>query len=472
MAVNLFIDEQAGRLVQSFRTTASLGTKSVFKGDDRVYNLYSLRQTGIAGAPYEYSDRSAWTVKFGIGRKITTPQSGTWVLDGETFQPTTTAAELQAALRTSQSDANLTVVGSMTAGFTVTWGTTGAKSLLTGNVSQLLPVCYLTIEERRAGNGSTREQQFVRVRQNPVVLQDTWTDLPTTVAATVTELTEGDVGANEVQRIEFNPLPISGTWTITFDDGADEETTTSLPWNATIGQVQAALEAIDNVGAGNVSVSGIAGEFYEIAFVGDLGLTDFDDVVVETSALRAAPGKTAEINFATFELADLLDGAESAEANLEIEFSESGSVETLVSQVVEVREELIQTGALTPVGLGNYLTAAQVNAAIAAASLGQLETVEITANTTLDETHVNKLLLVNSSSPVTIEIPEFINEEIPISSVISIVRFGTGAVDIAVESGAVTLRSAESFKNLRARYSAASLSHLVQDDWLLIGDLS
>jgi hypothetical protein len=350
MAVNLFIDEQAGRLVQSFRTTASLGTKSVFKGDDRVYNLYSLRQTGIAGAPYEYSDRSAWTVKFGIGRKITTPQSGTWVLDGVTFQPTTTAAELQTALRTSQSDANLTVVGSMTAGFTVTWGANGAQSLLTGNVSQLLPVCYLTIEERRAGNGSTREQQFVRVRQNPVVLQDTWTDLPTTVAATVTELTEGDVGTNEVQRIEFNPLPISGTWTITFDDGADEETTTSLPWNATIGQVQAALEALDNVGAGNVSVSGIAGEFFEIAFGGDLGLTDFDDVVVETSALRAAPGKTAEINFATFELADLLDGAESAEANLEIEFSESGSVETLVSQVVEVREELIQTGALTPVG--------------------------------------------------------------------------------------------------------------------------
>ena len=429
MAVKLFIDEQAGRLVQSPRTTAALAGQNVFKGDDRTYQIYLLRRTGLTFAPYEYSDRSGWDVKFAIGRKSAIATSGTWTLDGETLQPNATAAEVQTALRTSQGDNSLTVAGSMASGFTVTWGAVGAEVLLVGDVSQLLPVSYLTIEERRVGDGSTREQQFIRVRQNPVVFEDTWSNLATTVTPTVTETQAGSSTLNEIQTVSYSPEPISGQQTFTMPadtrtvtaavvagvfttttnhgfvvnqpivpsafsnvdnfangttyfveatatrttftikatlDGeaittatADAgtatittvaEVTAPFAYNATIDTVQAALQALSCIGTSNVAVSGIAGERYAVQFAGDKGLAQLPLMTVQAGGLVAPFGKTAEINFATYELADLLDGAESATANLEIEFSETGSIETVVSQSVEVREELIQGGTLSPVG--------------------------------------------------------------------------------------------------------------------------
>lgn len=49
----------------------------------------------------------------------------------------------------------------------------------------------------------------------PAALQTTWTALPTACTASVTTLTEGGSGNNEVQRIAFSTVPATGSFSIT-----------------------------------------------------------------------------------------------------------------------------------------------------------------------------------------------------------------------------------------------------------------
>ncbi|MHC4692173.1 MAG: flagellar filament capping protein FliD, partial [Planctomycetota bacterium] len=56
----------------------------------------------------------------------------------------------------------------------------------------------------------------------------------------------------EVQHLDVNNKANSGTWTLTYDG----QTTAAIAQNATIGEVQAALEALSNVSAGDITVGG------------------------------------------------------------------------------------------------------------------------------------------------------------------------------------------------------------------------
>jgi flagellar hook-associated protein 2 len=57
---------------------------------------------------------------------------------------------------------------------------------------------------------------------------------------------------SEVQHLDFVNSATSGTWTLTYDG----QTTAAIAHNATVGEVQAALEALSNVSAGDITVGG------------------------------------------------------------------------------------------------------------------------------------------------------------------------------------------------------------------------
>jgi hypothetical protein len=215
MATTLICDETARRLAQSFNSVAALASQKVFKGDVEDLAIYFARQTGISSSPFAIVDRSASTVKLAIGFKNAQPTSGTWILDGASLAYNATAAQIQTALRTSQSDASLTVTGSMDVGFTITWGSVGAEATLTGSAAGLLPESDLLIEERRTGSVSVIEQQFVKVRLSPVAFLDSFTDITAAVAATVSTTTGGTGSVNEAQKVVFDKVPRSGTWSVT-----------------------------------------------------------------------------------------------------------------------------------------------------------------------------------------------------------------------------------------------------------------
>lgn len=73
--------------------------------------------------------------------------------------------------------------------------------------------------------------------------------------------------SNAVQVVTINGGPAAGTFTLTYRG----QTTAAIAYNATAATVKAALEALSNVGAGNVNVAGSAGGPYTITFQVALG---------------------------------------------------------------------------------------------------------------------------------------------------------------------------------------------------------
>jgi VCBS repeat-containing protein len=129
---------------------------------------------------------------------------------------------------------------------------------------------------------------------NPISVNNT--NLTGTIAATTT--TQGFAGVNEVQTIDATGA-VSGTFTLTFDG----ETTNALPFNAGAAQIQAALEGLANIGAGDVAVAGgpVNTTAVTITFTGNYAATNValitgDDslllgsqIVVTTTTQGASP---------------------------------------------------------------------------------------------------------------------------------------------------------------------------------------
>ena len=102
-------------------------------------------------------------------------------------------------------------------------------------------------------------------------------------------------------------------------------------------------------------------------------------------------------------------------------------------------------------------------------------TVLITASTTLDASHANKLLIVNSANDITIIIPTAASVDMGQDTEIEIFRAGTGAVSISAQSG-VTILCASEALGIADRYASVALKLLTALDatkntWSLQGAL-
>ncbi|QDT96166.1 choice-of-anchor Q domain-containing protein [Gimesia aquarii] len=95
------------------------------------------------------------------------------------------------------------------------------------------------------------------------------------VASTTTQ----GIGNNEVQTISIPDTPASGTFTLDFPGSTNGPVV--LPFNATAAEVQAALESLDSIGVGNVSVTGsIAAGGFDVEFIGDFRAESPGGVIV------------------------------------------------------------------------------------------------------------------------------------------------------------------------------------------------
>jgi len=101
----------------------------------------------------------------------------------------------------------------------------------------------------------------------------------------------GGDGIAEVQTVTITGTPTGGNFTLTFDG----DTTANIVYNAAASAVEAALEALDSVGADNVTVTGSTGGPYTVTFNVDMG----DVPVMTASGAGLTGGTSPNVNVVT-----------------------------------------------------------------------------------------------------------------------------------------------------------------------------
>jgi hypothetical protein len=93
-----------------------------------------------------------------------------------------------------------------------------------------------------------------------------------------------------------------------------------------------------------------------------------------------------------------------------------------------------------------------------------------TSNYELALTDRSSLIVVDSSSNLTVTIPNEATADFPVGTKIDLFRQGTGTVTVVGAAG-VTRLSRETRTQLAARYSGATVAKIAPNTWLFVGDL-
>ena len=117
-----------------------------------------------------------------------------------------------------------------------------------------------------------------------VTSSSTWSAGQGTFFIAVEETTVGQAAANEVQVITLTNAPTGGTFTLTYSG----QTTGTIAYNASAATVDAALEALSNIGAGDVAVTGSAGGPWTVTFGTALASTNVAQMTGSGASLTGA----------------------------------------------------------------------------------------------------------------------------------------------------------------------------------------
>ena len=158
--------------------------------------------------------------------------------------------------------------------FTLTWNAqTSAATAYTSGIA--LPVTSISWPSLHTLTGSVVQtyvgdnlytlefkNELAAFDVGAVTCSATWSAAQGRFDIAVTESTVGSPGGNEVQLVTITTVPTGGTFTLTYAG----QTTSNIAYNASAATVDAALEALSNIGAGDVAVTGSAGGPWTVTF--------------------------------------------------------------------------------------------------------------------------------------------------------------------------------------------------------------
>lgn len=100
---------------------------------------------------------------------------------------------------------------------------------------------------------------------------------------------------NEQQTVTLTGVPTGGTFTLTFDG----QTTSAIAYNASAATVDAALEALSNIGAGDITVTGSSGGPWTVEFGNAMAATNQPQMTADGSNLTGGSGQTISVSEVT-----------------------------------------------------------------------------------------------------------------------------------------------------------------------------
>ena len=317
--MDYIVDVENKRLVSGFRSTRTSTPESAVFGDTPTISV-RLVESNESGneVPWRYVDLTGYSIRVALGNPGGDPTSGTFTLtfDGDTTAALdfdATAAEVDTALNAlaSMVTAGGCTVTQVTAGYQVAFDSTGDQSIITATTDSLFPASSAYIYEATTGDGSTNEVQVITLEVDNSAYVELTTDIAAP-AATVTVVREGVTDTtSELQRVDISGDPYLGTWAVTIGGN----TSSAISVDASLEDITTAIEGITGIGAGNVTVTGSTLNF-TLQFAASLG--NVATASIDVTNLTGSVGKTGSIDFNTNQFLELLGGAASASATLEI----------------------------------------------------------------------------------------------------------------------------------------------------------
>jgi len=342
--MDYIVDVENKRLVSSFLSTRITSPEPAVFGDKPDISVRLVESNeGTGSLPWRYVDLTGYSIRVGIGNPGGDATSGAFTLtfDGDTttaLDYNATAGDIDTALNAlaSMVTAGGCTVTQATAGYQVTFDTVGAQNIITATTDGLFPASSAYIYEATTGDGSTAEVQVVTLEVDNAAYIELTTDI-SAPSATVTVVREGVTDTtSELQRVEIDGDPYLGTWAVTINGN----TSSAISVDATLAEITTAIEGITGIGAGNVTVTGSTLDF-TIQFASSLG--NVATAVIDVANLTGAVGKTGSIDLNTNQFLELLGGASSASATLEIVKYDTGNStsDTVLQQAITCRQDVI-----------------------------------------------------------------------------------------------------------------------------------
>jgi len=138
------------------------------------------------------------------------------------------------------------------------------------------------------GNGTSKPATAIlltgKTDGTPFTVTASTTNKDGSAGVTITTLQDGDAGDNEKQQVEICGTATGGTFTLTFDG----QTTGTIAYNASASTVDTALEALSNIDAGDVSVTGSAGGPWTVEFLQTYANVDVPLITGDGSSVTKA----------------------------------------------------------------------------------------------------------------------------------------------------------------------------------------
>ena len=309
-ARKFYLDTQSRSLVSTAESTLAAAEPIFFDEDVESIELFFLEPTGDGNAPYRYLDYSSNTVKFAVG--------------------TTTPAALQLTWLAITSAVTATITSLVTggSGSNEQQRITLSPKPVSGGFALQLPSRNVTVSSVSA-NIFTAADHGLYSGQNVSLTAFSFT------ASSVANGSSYFVIRNSKDAFSLASVASSTTGltaAVTSGGGTvtlPAATTGQLAYNASAGEVQSALVAagltVDN--AAQILVTGTAGQEYILTYANGSANRDYDNATIVGSTLIGPYGLTADVSFATAEVAALVAAGTTA-VKMEIEVSASGRRQT------------------------------------------------------------------------------------------------------------------------------------------------
>ena len=336
--IDFYIDATNGQLVAA--GSGSTGVLPTFTRND-VYTFRVRIQERDNGGFLRDADTTGTSVKIGVGGVDSRPTEGSFklVLNSVTSSAiayNSTAVCLASNIYTAVSNNVSTVnqFGTESDSFILTATGTNTAMSFGGDSFTPFPLSSVLVSTRRQQAANVQSQQIVKLRRNPAVFADTFTNSSTSGVISLSKIQDGagsPTNKNEIYRLSIGPDAEGGGIVLAYGTN----TTTAIPIGATAASFTEALTAVTGIGADNISVeSGNNLGDYTISFVRALGNQNVTtELTLDASNVVFAKFLQSTVTFATAELDELFaeEGSATITPTLEIEITQSSQPKTIIS---------------------------------------------------------------------------------------------------------------------------------------------